>query len=156
MGATGTEMSAVCCLVHMRVIMGACGCRTCVVLRQILVLVLLLLLAEPGTAGLLLLLGLLHGYAGHPPTTHKRTEKQKPFSICVLLGTCEMLVTCQVLVQFKVHIRPSTVQRTRSLPTLYILSRTLWALTLCGHMVAKHPGMQFLPTSGQGGAFEPD
>lgn len=47
--------------------------RTCVVLCQILVFVLLLLLAKPGTAGLLLLLGLLHGYTRHSPATQTET-----------------------------------------------------------------------------------
>lgn len=48
-----------------------CLWRTCVVLCQILVFVLLLLLAKPGAAGLLLLLGLLHSDARHSPGTHK-------------------------------------------------------------------------------------
>lgn len=41
---------------------------TCVVLGQVLVLVLLLLLAKPSAAGLLLLFGLLHGDASHSPS----------------------------------------------------------------------------------------
>lgn len=51
---------------------------TCVVLCQILVFVLLLLLAKPGTAGLLLLLRLLHGYTRHSPTTNTHTHCHFP------------------------------------------------------------------------------
>ena len=48
--------------------------RTCVVLGQVLVFVLLLLLAKPGAARLLLLLGFLHGDARHSPATHTHTH----------------------------------------------------------------------------------
>lgn len=46
-------------------------------LGQVLVLVLLLLLAEPSAAGLLLLLGLLHGDAGHAPSVRGERGKTR-------------------------------------------------------------------------------
>lgn len=62
--------------VYMHAIMHVSGWCTCVVLCQILVFVLLLLLAKPGTAGLLLLLGLLHGYTRHSPTTDTHGQSE--------------------------------------------------------------------------------
>lgn len=55
---------------------------TCVVLGQVLVLVLLLLLAEPSAAGLLLLLGLLHGDAGYTPRWGEREERHGCLGLC--------------------------------------------------------------------------
>lgn len=46
-------------------------------LGQILVLVLLLLLAKPGTTGLLLLFGLLHRYARNTPEADKEKTPLK-------------------------------------------------------------------------------
>ena len=72
MGLNDTIISAASCFV--------CTCMwvsarcTCVVFCQILVFVLLLLLAKPGTAGLLLLLGFLHGYTRHSPNTKTDTK----------------------------------------------------------------------------------
>lgn len=50
-----------------------CEWSTCIVLCQIFIFGLLLLLAKPGAAGLLLLLGLLHGDARHSPAKKPAT-----------------------------------------------------------------------------------
>lgn len=55
---------------------------TCIVLCQIFIFVLLLLLAEPSTAGLLLLFGLLHGDASDSPSTQR---KEKNLMYCLML-----------------------------------------------------------------------
>jgi hypothetical protein len=44
------------------------------VLCQIFIFVLLLFLAKPSTAGLLLLFGLLHGNAGYSPSIQRREK----------------------------------------------------------------------------------
>lgn len=47
---------------------------TCIVLCQVFIFVLLLFLAEPSTAGLLLLFGFLHGDASDSPSTERERQ----------------------------------------------------------------------------------
>lgn len=57
---------------------------TCIVLCQIFIFVLLLFLAKPSTAGLLLLFGLLHGDASYSPSTQREGGKKLVYSFMLI------------------------------------------------------------------------
>ena len=72
-------------------------------LGQVFVFVLFLLLAKPGTAGLLLLLGLLHCYARHAPIT--QTERKEALK---LVGSSQYWVE-EVMCVYMSHVSTAGV-----------------------------------------------